>query len=454
MTLGVPGARWPSRGQLWPPVRRKRDTKCSAPAALLAFTFLLIQMLTTRCDAVSPRVGPADAGNRPGSLSGVNETGTSRRALLLVGGDNRQLVTNLENEPYNSVVQLQMNTASGNATCSGVLISRELVLTASSCIFLPRNISRGGLSLPSWVYGIKIVSAKARSNRALANAVLGVSAVHVPPAYAAEARMLGYTRKAAENDYAVLRLSVPVNDPKIAIPGRRGIEAFTGETTLLGFPRGKPAGTLWSSRCQSRFSGNKATEWISCDATDGQEGGPLLKQNRTAWFVLGILGRVPSGSKFNRLSVANYDMETFIRKVEKLPRDPCLVEGRTCHRRAMCTTDGSKASCVCNPGLYGDGYQCSNDLCLARGLKCSNNGYCWDTGDIPRCRCKTGFVGDGVTCVRPTSTTRASTTRASTTRSRGTTSSRTRTRTRTSTATRDVKSICVRVPRFQPPIHS
>lgn len=356
------------------------------------------------------------------------------RPRLVLGADGRQRIVNMAAPPYNSVVQLSMGTIGGNTSCSGVLITRELVLTAASCIFLPRDLARG-IAKPSWVSSVRAGLGGFRGDRTAAG--IGVSSLHVPTRYLSAASTVGYSREASESDFAVLRLLRAV-DASILIPGRLGMAAYNGGGTVLGFPSNKAG--LWSARCQLGITGTRASEWIACDMSSGQEGGPVLRDRlptvagSTPASLIGIVVRTPDGSSLNRIAVLNKDAETFIRNVISLPSDPCLLRGRTCSRNALCTTNSTRATCTCLPGLFGDGYSCSTDVCLARGLKCSVNGYCWDTGDIPRCRCNSGFIGDGVTCVLPT-TSKTATASSTATRTR-TTRTRSATRTRRLTTSR------------------
>lgn len=396
---------------------------CAACALLLLA--LCAATAVGLCDAISgapkpaARTGPA----RP-----------PRRLRAVVGADDRQRIVDPAVPPYSSIVQLSMATAAGNASCSGVLLSRDLVLTAASCVYLPLGSVRG-ITKPSWVYGIRVTPMEKRR----AAKPIGVASLHVPTRYFSAVSSVGNTNDAAEADFALLRLSQAVI-PTPPLLNRSGTLPYAGGGIALGFPSNKPG--LWSSRCQIRISGTNLTQWISCDVGDGQEGGPILRDRlpavagSTPPLLVGVAARTPAGSPLNRMTVLGADAESFIRKVLLLPADPCMSGGRTCNTNALCTTNGTRALCACRPGLFGDGYTCASDLCLARGLKCGANGYCLDTGDIPRCRCNAGFIGDGVTCVLPTSTKTATRTRTKTpTRTATRTASRTATRTKAATST-------------------
>lgn len=363
---------------------------CTRPAASALLLLLLLHCICP---------GWCDETFRDPDM-GAQFARVQHRPRVVVGPDGRQRVANSASPPYQSVVQLSMTTISGNTSCSGVLIEKDIVLTAASCVFPPRDITRG-IRKPSWVYNIRVGPVSTRAGRVTA----GIISVHVPDKYLVPASLRGYTVAAASSDFALVRLSQPAN-PFMTYLGRTGTVAYAGGVMALGFRRDKPE--LWSSRCLVKISGTAADGSVACDIGTGQEGGPILRDRlpnipgSTPVSIVGVIVRSPLRSTLNRIKIINAEAEAFIRNVRELPSDPCYSGGRTCHPNALCTTNGTRATCVCRIGLYGDGYSCATDLCLVRGLRCSVNGYCYDTGDIPRCRCISGFIGDGVNCVRPT----------------------------------------------------
>lgn len=239
-------------------------TRCSAgvllPLLALFFFFGLLQTVDAiAIDSIGAPSGDADG-------RGVPRHRLADRGI--VGSDSRYRIPDPASPPFHAIVKITMSTAAGNSSCTGVLISRELVLTLASCVLLPRDVSRG-LPKPSWVYGIKVQPV---SKRRAGATVVGVSAVHLPQRYLSAASTAGYSRDAAESDYAILRLSQPA-DPRIAFLGRLGMAPYAGGIAVLGFPKDKPVGSLWASRCSIRLDGSDATEWVSCDAGEGQYGG-------------------------------------------------------------------------------------------------------------------------------------------------------------------------------------
>ncbi|XP_046331504.2 fibrillin-1-like [Haliotis rufescens] len=79
--------------------------------------------------------------------------------------------------------------------------------------------------------------------------------------------------------------------------------------------------------------------------------------------------------------------------------DNCADIVVPCGTNAVCLNKRQNDTCVCNPGLTGDGQTCSEENeCLTGSNNCDVNADCTDVVGSYTCACKPGFNGDGWTC--------------------------------------------------------
>lgn len=164
---------------------------------------------------------------------------------------------------------------------SGVLIDYSYVLTAASCVFLPKELPK--VPTATWVDSIYVSVARNGNTRPYGR--IQATAWHVPPAYIAAAKS-GYSQAAINSDYALLRLATPI--PKTAvITNRKAGPNFSGILNVAGYPAEKsPAGTLWKNSCRGVVKGTLATATTTCDGSKGQTGGPAYSiYGSICWFL-------------------------------------------------------------------------------------------------------------------------------------------------------------------------
>uniref|UniRef100_A0A1I7X8T5 EGF-like domain-containing protein n=1 Tax=Heterorhabditis bacteriophora TaxID=37862 RepID=A0A1I7X8T5_HETBA len=76
--------------------------------------------------------------------------------------------------------------------------------------------------------------------------------------------------------------------------------------------------------------------------------------------------------------------------------DECRLEN-TCDKRAECTNTPGGYKCTCDPGLTGDGKNCSPITdCDQQEDICDRHAFCINS--LKLCICQSGYAGDGITC--------------------------------------------------------
>ena len=79
--------------------------------------------------------------------------------------------------------------------------------------------------------------------------------------------------------------------------------------------------------------------------------------------------------------------------------DECSVEVSPCDENATCHNNVGNFSCICHPGLTGDGQDCSEvDECAVGLHLCHGNAQCQNTNGSHECQCVDGFAGSGEQC--------------------------------------------------------
>ncbi len=161
----------------------------------------------------------------------------------------------------------------GRASCTGVLIRADLVLTAAHCLLDPATGRRADPRrvefLAGWRHGRAVARRRGRQ-----------AVVH--PEFDASA---GPSARAVRHDVALLRLESPI-PPSHAGAFRAGGAVRAGETvSVVSYGEGRRDAPVRQRSCRVLDSGSGLLA-LSCDVVRGSSGAPVfaLRQGR-AWIV-------------------------------------------------------------------------------------------------------------------------------------------------------------------------
>ena len=218
-------------------------------------------------DLTACAVGPRDVSSR--TFMDIHDNGVE----IVFPPDKRQQVTVTTEYPWNMVGQLIMRFPNGDYySGTGTLVDKTHVLTAAHNVY---GHDFGGEATDVWFV-------PARNGSVQPYGSVQASKFFFPQAYRKQALPSPLAldgniddMKHYENDYAVIRLSSPLNLPYIAMYAASDEELTSTTAGITGYPSDQAFGTMWSA------SGNVSVEdfgllGYKIDTYKGESGASLM----------------------------------------------------------------------------------------------------------------------------------------------------------------------------------
>jgi len=184
-------------------------------------------------------------------------------------------------QPWSAIGKLYNETG---ASCSGVVIARDKVLTAAHCVFNPRTQRFIAAEALHFLVGYRMGKSAAHARVA----IYQIGTNFDPQRY----------DQTSDGDWAVLTLTERLPDGIVPMKFRAGLETAGTKVVMVGYPQDRAHAPTADSHCELRhnLSGGRLI-LHTCRGVNGYSGAPILV--RTAADELQIAGiqiaRIESG---------------------------------------------------------------------------------------------------------------------------------------------------------------
>ena len=213
-------------------------------------------------------------------------------------------------QPWSTIGKLYNETG---ASCSGVVIARDKVLTAAHCVFNPRTQRFIAAEALHFLVGYRMGKSAAHARVA----IYQIGTNFDPQRYS----------DTSDGDWAVLTLTERLPDGIVPMKFRAGLETAGTKVVMVGYPQDRAHAPTADSDCELRhnLSGGRLI-LHTCRGVNGYSGAPILV--RTAADELQIAGiqvaRIDNGETPLMLavpapSVAQADLAVFKARTEPEP---------------------------------------------------------------------------------------------------------------------------------------
>ena len=209
---------------------------------------------------------------------------------------NQDLLEDLNICPEQDAFHEKISSQPSLGTCSGFLIGKDVLLTASHCI---ENLNECEENF--WVFGFK-------SNPQ------NIAPLNFPPINVYHCTEIIDQNKSL--DYAILKLDRPVVGRKPLKMRQRGKILKKSELVVIGYPQGLPL--KFSTKAKIRDNRNENQFVINSDTFEGNSGSPVV--NTKNYLVEGVLVR--GGNDFDLNEKPNDQCYT----VKRCSEDQCSGE--------------------------------------------------------------------------------------------------------------------------------
>lgn len=209
--------------------------------------------------------------------------GTIPTPYVIIGKDDREVVTNTTRIPYRYIRKLEIRIKNSNTMYvgTGFLVGKSTILTAGHCAYI------SGKTITS----IKFYPGKNGSSNPYGSNT--VTNIHVPTKYK-NAADTGNSTDEAKYDYALLELNSEAGS-KLGYFGLGGyntkynIDNLTNtKATLVGYP-GTPGNILYRHKATiTGFNAGGYLMYYNMDSTGGQSGAPIIKYTDGKYYIIGI----------------------------------------------------------------------------------------------------------------------------------------------------------------------